>query len=564
MILQQNLAIIILSYWSILVNFFNDYLLGLALAHASHHLLVKLHNKLDFAPLEKLAAAYHHQSGPGSPATHPASKLVRAILVKYIYDLSLRETEERLYSDMIIRWFVGYTLFDPPPDHTTLERFELWLNQHQHTAIFDAVLRQIRQDIPDQYQTQIGDTYALHANAARENLGTLLRHLSQNLLAAGIDSLPLQMETSLQGFDWPALFGTYPEKMDYKLGKAQREERLVSIAKAAIDLHQRFSALLKDRPQCEFPALRTQLGYLGKVLSDEFSLTDGQVQRLPPKETGTFRLGSATDPQATYRVHGPDPEDTAFGYNVQVAASKTGFICATKAYTGADPDQAGVTDLVSAQKERHGTCPDKFIYDQAAGCGKTRAEVATVSDGQTQLVAQLPPYESRNGQFAPYDFSLSDDGQILTCPNGKSTSVAYRSGQGDGRSFRFYDFQCWQGTLPNGKKAPNPETATRCPLWDQCRKPDQGPRSMRQVFISDYRDQVLAARDYNQTDDFMLDMKLRPQIERIIFELTHYNGARRCRRVGLANADWQARMSATAYNLKHWARLSDRRCLARA
>jgi hypothetical protein len=57
-------------------------------------------------------------------------------------------------------------------------------------------------------------------------------------------------------------------------------------------------------------------------------------------------------------------------------------------------------------------------------------------------------------------------------------------------------------------------------------------------------------------------MKLRPGIERIIFELTHYNGARQARRVGLDNADWQAKMNATAYNLKHWLRMSDRRNLA--
>ena len=103
MILQQSVLFVIVSYWSFLVNFFNDLLLANVLGHASQHLLVKLHKKLDFAPLEKLAAGYHHQSGPGSPATHRANKLVRAILIKYLYDLSLRETEERLYSDMVMR-----------------------------------------------------------------------------------------------------------------------------------------------------------------------------------------------------------------------------------------------------------------------------------------------------------------------------------------------------------------------------------------------------------------------------------------------------------------------------
>ena len=207
-------------------------------------------------------------------------------------------------------------------------------------------------------------------------------------------------------------------------------------------------------------------------------------------------------------------------------------------------------------------CPAKLIYDQAAGCGKTRAEVEKGSGGKTRVIAKLPPFEARTELFAPYDFTLSEDGKTLTCPNHKTTPVAYRSGQGDGRNFRFYDYICWDGELPKGKKAPDPAKATRCPLWEKCRKPEQGPRAMRQVFISDYRDQVLAADEYNQTDEFKQEMKLRPGVERVIFELTNYNDARDCRRVGKNNADWQARMTATAYNLKHWVRLSDRRQLS--
>jgi hypothetical protein len=49
-------------------------------------------------------------------------------------------------------------------------------------------------------------------------------------------------------------------------------------------------------------------------------------------------------------------------------------------------------------------------------------------------------------------------------------------------------------------------------------------------------------------------MKQRPLIERIVFELTNYYGARRCRGRGLKNADWQAKMSAVAYNLNLWMR----------
>ena len=55
---------------------------------------------------------------------------------------------------------------------------------------------------------------------------------------------------------------------------------------------------------------------------------------------------------------------------------------------------------------------------------------------------------------------------------------------------------------------------------------------MRQVFISDYRAEVEAARIYNQTPEFKTDMKQRQRVERIIAALVRYNGARRARRRG--------------------------------
>ena len=40
----------------------------------------------------------------------------------------------------------------------------------------------------------------------------------------------------------------------------------------------------------------------------------------------------------------------------------------------------------------------------------------------------------------------------------------------------------------------------------------------------------------------------------LVETLTNYNGARYCRRRGVDNADWQAKMSAVSYNLKLWMR----------
>lgn len=161
-------------------------------------------------------------------------------------------------------------------------------------------------------------------------------------------------------------------------------------------------------------------------------------------------------------------------------------------------------------------------------------------------MARLRDTSPADGRFSPDDFTLSEDGRRLTCPNGHTTATAYRSGSGEGRSFRF--FGCGD-----------------CPLAERCRDPKSDPDRMRQVFISDYRDHLIAARAYAQTEDFQLDMKRRPLVERVtpstcsagasVACLTRYNDARRARRRGQGWADFQAKLSAMAFNLKQWMKL---------
>ncbi|MBE7469842.1 MAG: transposase [Anaerolineales bacterium] len=84
------------------------------------------------------------------------------------------------------------------------------------------------------------------------------------------------------------------------------------------------------------------------------------------------------------------------------------------------------------------------------------------------------------------------------------------------------------------------------------------PTSHRQVFISYHRDATLAALEYNQTDPFKQEMKQRPLIERIIFNLTHFFGARYARSTGLVKANFQLSMAAAAFNLRQLIRLPRR------
>lgn len=564
-ILPQILLTFVALYWAILAEFFSAYFYASVLARCQKHLLIQLAEYLDFTPLETACAPYQRQNGAGTCATYPVAVLVRTLLVKALYSLSFRELEQRLLTDLVVRWFVGLPFVGETPDHSTLARFEQWVQKHHPRLYGDTVLRQIDQTfLRSCTLNQIGDTYAMEANAAEEGLRRRIQHTCEGLLREAVKTMPSVLTPSVSGFPWHELFGGLPESPALPLPDAERQQRQATTLLAAQAFHTRFTAALTAFSTQVYPEVRLWLGYLGKILTDEATFlpepdeTGRRVLVRPPQErredeTTTFRVISATDPEATYRMHGEKPEDLTFGYNIQVAASTDGFIRETQAYTGATPDQVGVAPLLAAQQEHLGQVPPKLLYDQAAGTGKVRAQVAEASGGQTQLVAKLPPYAQRTPRYGPYDFTLAEDGESLTCPAGQVSTTAYASQSGDGRTFRFFACQCWRdGDPPTQMK--NADLAQRCPLWEQCRDKKQGPGSQRQVFISAYRQEVLAAQGYNQTETFKKEMKQRPLIERIVFELTNYYGARRCRGRGLHKADWQAKMAAVAYNLNLWMR----------
>lgn len=542
-IIPQFVLDLVILYLDPLLNWFSERVYADLLKRASKHLLVQLHTHLDLKPLEHACASFHRNSGRGRPVIHSVPRLVRALLVKYLYNYSLRETEAEICFNLIVRWFVGYSVFAAGPDHATLERFEQWVCAHQHRAYFDQILDQIDRAFPEQRQhVQIGDTFAMQANADREPLIPLIRHTCRRLLRTLEQADADRAAQVGEQVDHSALFGPQDEVDEYYLSKEKRAERLRTTVCAALDCAQHVrEALAQSTPlaaEARAPVLQW-LAWLDKVITDNVQIVRDeqgqitQVSELPDKDKGSYRLGSATDPDATYRIHG---KKKALGYNVSVAVNDE-FVREIQADTGAQPDNVAIPDLIEAQQEHHDLTPAKLIYDAAAGSGKTRALVNQASDGQTQLSAPLLPYNKRSVVFTPDQFVLSPDGQTLTCPNGLESNMSYSYPELDGRYFRFYARRC-----------------RGCPRWVDCRGDKQklDSKANRNVFINDHRAEVDAAQLYNQTDAYKADRKLRPLVEQTIAHLVRYNGARQARRRGKKAADFQVKMCAMACNLKRW------------
>jgi len=508
------------------------------------HLLVFVKERVDLSVLAKACAGYQVYAGAaGQPATYSVGTLCGALVVKYLNDWSYRQTEGEIRSQSLVRWFVGLNLQEKTPDHLTLWRFEQWVKQKQRRLFFEATLRQIDAAFAaEQQATQIGDTFALASRAHDQSRTAMLRGACRRLLGYLAQVTPTGHVQVVAGVDQAALFGAKDERPEHFLEKPEREALELRTATAAHDCLRLVAAQRKalgNRLAANdviAQALARWEGILGKILHDEFVIVTDEsgvatsVSHYLKRNKGCYRHGTLVDLDATFRIHG---EKSQLGYNANIAVT-VNFIREINAVTGATPDSAGVADLIANQKQHLGFVPPKFLYDRAAGMPKIFADVARVSDNQTQLVARLIAYSKNKERFGPGDFTVNDLGQLV-CPNGKIAAKAYRSQSADGLTYRFTAEEC-----------------RGCPLWDKCRGTDVKPDAYRQVFISDYTYFQREALAYTKTTAFQEDMKLRPHVERIIAAVTRYNGARRAEAYGLDNADFQLKMCAMAYNLKRW------------
>ena len=85
------------------------------------HFLRKLESALDLSFVyEETAKLYSHRYG--RPPYDPVV-MVKYLLVGYLYGIpSERQIEQRIQTDMALRWYLGLDVFDRVPDHSTISQ----------------------------------------------------------------------------------------------------------------------------------------------------------------------------------------------------------------------------------------------------------------------------------------------------------------------------------------------------------------------------------------------------------------------------------------------------------
>ena len=501
------------------------------LLQCARHPLVRIALLYNPSAVVTSCSDYYHSSGPGASPTFSVRTLVLAELVRSWADsCSDRDLEWLLASNLLVRWFVGLPLLGATPDHATLNRFHDWLSIHHPDALFRDVVRFLDQVDPEDPATtpQIVDTFAMASPVTpTSSPARLLLHLSARLVTAWQQHAPFDCQRALPPLDLGPLVA--PARPFTSAQHQAELEQATSLARSLI------ADLTPYLPTLDLPA-RAALGPLleaiPKVLADE-TRTDatGAVHERSRDDKGQYRIMSAVDLEATFRKHEPHP--AVLGWNAMVATTATRLRAAVIA-TGSTPDQEAPKAVLQQQLAANEPLPPSLVMDQAGGMGTTRAEVETVSRGQTRMVAQVPhTCVEGTARLTPADFRMNGAGESCTCPNGVTSQRIYRQAHGEGLEFRFYGKEC-----------------RGCRLWERCRGVRSKPNSQRSVYLSPYHAHLRLAAAFNASAEGKSLLRVRWQVEPTIAWLVRYNGCRQARRVGLVAAQCQLFQACAVRNLQ--------------
>ena len=108
----------------------------------NNHFLKLLDKAVDFSFINELCRdAYTPDFG--RPAYGP-EMMFKIIFLQFLYDVSDRRIEEEVNFNLVLKWFVGLTIDESPPDSSSLTRFRDRLGEERFAYIFNQIVELAR------------------------------------------------------------------------------------------------------------------------------------------------------------------------------------------------------------------------------------------------------------------------------------------------------------------------------------------------------------------------------------------------------------------------------------
>ena len=445
-------------------------------------------------------------STAGRPSVDPVV-FFKLQLVMFFEDIRSERLLMRQVTDRLsIRWYVGYDLDEPLPDHSTLSKIRLRYGLEVFRQFFEAIVEQCQQAKLVWGRELYFDSTQVNANADLDSLAPRFaveaREALQEHLAALFASEPAQSE----------------ENEEQSANPLPPEGQLEDpCSPTPFTLPTGISEACREELVEENTARHDWIVQEGRQQRDVY----GSYQR-----TADFRI-STTDPDATpMRLKGGGIH---LGYHTHyvVDGGKRRIILAVLVVPGEVMDNQPMLDLLWHVLFRWRNWPNQVTGDMTYG---TAENIKAIEEAHIHAYIPIAERGQRTGYYGLADFTYDPLHDHYTCPQGHLLRPAYRM----------------EGTQEVQYRA-DAAICNACPVKAACTESRRG-RHVHRSFFADYLDRVKA---YGQTLAYHKALnKRKVWIEPLFGEGKQWHGMRRFRLRLLWRVNCEALVIASGQNLK--------------
>lgn len=434
----------------------------------------------------------------GRPSIDPVV-FFRLQLVMFFEDIRSERLLMRLVADKLsVRWFVGYDLHEPLPDHSSLTRIRTRYGLEVFRRFFEAIVEQCRQANLIWGKELYFDATQVKANAALDSLTPRFAVEVRAALQEHLDALFPQDETQEQ-----------PDK-----SKEDPPCKAVTPTLLPVAISEEVRQELTTRNE-------SRHDWIAEEGQQQRHITHGTYQRM-----ADFLI-STTDPDATsMRLKGGGIH---LGYHTHyvVDGGKRRIILNVLVTPSEVMENQPMLDLLWRVLFRWKLRPHQATGDTTYG---TLENIRALEDASIRAYVPLPDWSKRVPFFGPEQFTYDAEHDQYVCPNGARLRL---------KSHRY--------TYQDKRYRAQAAICNACPLKPRCTRSPHG-RQITRHFDEQYLDRV---RAYHQTEAYQKAMRKRKVwVEPLFAEAKDWHGLRRFRLRWLWRVNCEALLIAAGQNLK--------------
>jgi transposase len=487
------------------------------------HLYRHLERTLDLSFVR--AFVQETYAGKGRPSIDPIVFFKLQLVMFFEGIRSERQLMRHAADRLSVRWYLGYDLNQPLPDHSSLTRIRTRYGVEMFRRFFEAIVDQCQQAGLVWGKELYVDATKVNANAAMESVKprfVVEKHLRE-LFATEEQEEPEPVVDGAPPLPTSEAETSPPEVIhEETIPPSQVPVPLTSVCESTVAAPVPLPVLMEA-------ALRKDLTRANEERHDwikQGGKPDREVIRGTYRRMADFVV-STTDPDAT--VMPTKGEGRHLGYHTHyvVDGGKARIIMNVLVTPSEVMENQPMLDLIFRTRFRWKLWPRQATGDTTYG---TVDNIVALEHEHIRAYVPLPDFDHRTSFYGKHAFRYDPEQDAYMCPNDewlRLSKVAYTE-----REKRY------QG---------NAATCNACPLKPQCTTSDQG-RLLKRSFDEEYLEQV---RAYHVTELYQKAMRKRSVwVEPLFAEGKDWHGMRRFRLRLLWRVNSEALMRAAGQNLK--------------